>query len=160
MKRILLLWLAMCPAFFAAEPDPHRAAATRLFDVIHAGIDPGALMYAGMKPSFQKLRDRGMPEAGIAELEAIGKKYCDRILTDGIYRRKWEDYFVARFSAGELNQVAEFLSSSAGKKLQALLPETERMSSEFARAAFTAIQPDLMKEVQEVQKKYVGEKRD
>src|SRR4051812_16354440 len=117
MKRILLLWLVFCPACFAAEPDPHRVAATRLFEVINAGVDPGALMFSGMKSSFQKLRDRGMPEAGIAELETIGKKYCDRILTDGVYQRKWEDYFVAQFSVGELSQVTEFLSSNAGKKL-------------------------------------------
>jgi len=154
MKRLLLVLALTGPSLLAEEASAHRAAASKVVVAVAAIANPAAVAYAQVKTTLQKLRDRGMPEAGIAEMDAILKNFCDRAMTGSEYQRQWEEYYMSRFTTAELTQVVGFLESSAGKKIYTLAPEMQRLSADFAKAALTSIQADLAKEIREVERKY------
>jgi hypothetical protein len=149
---LAFLSLLIKPAY--ADDASQRALAGKLIDLtngknaMRVGFDA---VFSGM---LDNLRQHGMPDQGLQEIQAAVNKWYDSEINFDDIRPQMVDIYVKDFDEDDLKQIVAFYESPVGQKAIKNLPTVMQQAAAMAQAYTKSKIPTLNADLEPIFEKY------
>lgn len=147
-RLVALLFLTLLGSL-RADTASHRQAADDILSLISGPEMFRAGFETFLGPMLENMRQNGVPEAQLKEIEAAFKDWLDKDIKWDELKPRMVDIYVQEFTEAELKEILVFYKSPVGakalKRLPALMAEGGKVGQEYAKTKEAALEARIRK---------------
>jgi hypothetical protein len=141
--RTLLFTLALSPLALLADEASHRKAAEKV--LTQTGSEKGLenTLPNFLEPTLQAMKRQGLPEDIVQDMKATVSAWFNKEIKYDEVKPKIVEVWMKNYTEQELNDLAKFFETDAGKKFLVKMPDVMRDSSLAVNEYMQSKQPAL-----------------